>query len=1241
MPSDFHRFVGRIGLSLGFFAASLSAVFLFSHQFSTSHADRGQPVSNTSHSQETFQSNQFTVSPHASWITPAFLPPTSPLLRPATVQVGEKLYLISGKSAPTGTVVQTVVRYDLVTNTFTNLAPIPVASEAPAAAHLGGKIYVASGNSPHFQIYDIATDTWSAGPNTPTSDNFGAAAAAFNGKFYLIGGQSTISNATFVFTIATATWSNGVAAPAPFQLAGFTQVGSDLFLAGGRASSTTLSQRTMRFDLAANSWSFGPDLPFGRFDGALTFLNGRLFSIGGNLSSNPNGQILTQSVQQLEIASWPAGNWLDSPDNLPQKVQSPRGFVSLSQGGRLGIVGRTEVGAVPVFQRQELQPCTSASFQSLEIPPTGQIPQDVVFSDFNLDGNLDLAVSNSQSASINILLGNRFGGYTEAAGSPIPFPSTLPPGALAAGDVNHDGRPDLLVGRNDGGRFLRGNGNGTFTQTSLLPLGNQVGKIALADFNRDGDLDFVTTLGIIDDGFLIALGNGAGDFTVAAGSPVEVSSATDVAVADFNRDGKPDIVLCGGDTDRISIFLGTGTGGMTLASGSPILGFDQPRRVVAADFNQDSRPDVAVLTSNQIEVLLGNGAGGLNVAAGSPHRVGSIANDLAAGDLNNDGKIDFGVVGQVGFQFLLGDGSGGFSPLQDHDSPGMTHVALADINADGRLDFAGTGHNSRLTIGINSCLSPCQSTNWVKALNSPIQAGLNPIQVAADDFNRDGHLDLATANLNGQDTSVLLGNGTGGFNVTSVPIIGDRPTKIITGDFNRNGIPDLAILKNTSPNTISILSGNGAGGFSSIGTFSVGTSCRHLASGDFNRDGKLDLVTLNNSNTNQGTVTVRLGDGDGDFTASTTFAVGPRPVFVVVGNFNPGQGDALDLAIANELGDSVSILLGNGAGGFTSAPGSPLTGITGPTSLAINDLNDDGRQDLAVIAGGSQQVHLFFGNGAGGFTQPAGSPLAGNLINPRSVNTADVNRDGIQDVVVTDTAWIVVFYGTGGGDFLPATLVATGLSFPIASLIVQDVNHDSKPDFVTANGFANVSRTVAIFLNACCPEITIEPSVIPEVIAGTAFSQTFTQNGAIGTTTFQLIGDLPSGLTFSPSTATLSGTTTEVGTFPIAVSVTDGNGCTGIRSFDLTVGCPDFTFSPATLPVATRGEPYTQTISTSPAGAFLTISSGFLPPGLTLNSSTGVLSGTPTTRGSFTFTIQASHFGGNCVGTHSYQLTVS
>jgi hypothetical protein len=347
-------------------------------------------------------------------------------------------------------------------------------------------------------------------------------------------------------------------------------------------------------------------------------------------------------------------------------------------------------------------------------------------------------------------------------------------------------------------------------------------------------------------------------------------------------------------------------------------------------------------------------------------------------------------------------------------------------------------------------------------IDNAVNVGTQPQSVAMADFNGDGKQDMAVANLNGNQLSVLLGSGGAGFSsAAGSPIAINRPYFVAAGDFNGDGRPDLAVANNFGAGgTVTVLLGNGSGGFSQT-VVGNGDSLISVAVGDFNGDGKQDLAATNN--VSNGTVTVLLGDGGGGFSpaAGSPFAAGNGPRSVVVGDLN-GDGNK-DLAVTNFGSNDVTVLLGTGTGAFSPAAGSPFAVGANPNYLAVGDLNGDGHPDLAVPNYGDSTLTILLGDGVGGFNSSAGSPIA-MVSNPSSVAVGDMNGDGKPDLVVTNhtSNSLVVLLGRGDGSFSPAagSPVPTGSGPYFAA--VGDLNGDGLPDLATANYLGN---NVTISLN--------------------------------------------------------------------------------------------------------------------------------------------------------------------------------
>jgi probable HAF family extracellular repeat protein len=365
---------------------------------------------------------------------------------------------------------------------------------------------------------------------------------------------------------------------------------------------------------------------------------------------------------------------------------------------------------------------------------------------------------------------------------------------------------------------------------------------------------------------------------------------------------------------------------------------------------------------------------------------------------------------------------------------------------------AFNGSNGPTTKTFTLTVTTPPACNPVSFANSTFEVGDRVGGALVGDFNADGKQDLAVAAVTASfstHTLILLGDGVGHFNFVSDVPIGARAVADVNGD----GKQDLVALDS---NKAVIYSGDGTGHFSAAS--SVDTGCAapfQLAVADFNGDGKLDLATacyFTNS------VTVLLGDGAGGFGPASSFTVSAGPQGLAVGDFN-GDGKQ-DLAVACITAGKASILLGNGAGAF--APAVDFNAGATPRDIEVGDFNDDGKQDLGVSNPSLNVASVLLGDGAGGFGAPTSFAVG---IDPETIiAVGDFNADGSQDLAVPNfgSANVSILLGNGAGGFVTAVNFGVGLS-PFG-VVVGDFNGDGKQDLATANWGSN---NVSILLRDC------------------------------------------------------------------------------------------------------------------------------------------------------------------------------
>jgi hypothetical protein len=606
---------------------------------------------------------------------------------------------------------------------------------------------------------------------------------------------------------------------------------------------------------------------------------------------------------------------------------------------------------------------------------------------------LGLAVNNSTAGSVWEYPGNGNGTFAAPKKSAVVssfFQMTL-------GDVNQDGKQDVaVIGQHDY-QILLGRGDGTFiikpdvTTSSGLFEGGVV-----ADYDNDGISDLI----IANQGNIVAYPgtgeisslfvlSGYGDGTFKTGTPVDAgNSGYGVALADFTRDGRPDLVVYNGLSSDIAIKIDSSTNGLKNAPLRYAVGVENSTFValLSGDVNGDGKRDILFVGAAGVHVLLGIGAG--HMAAPSATEIQSYSVDLKATDLNHDGFADLVIRGlnngtqsrTENLYLALGNSTQSLakkpSILKDTSGGGLGPLGLARFNTDNNIDIV-----TRDGVMFNN-----GSAVFTAPASGPLQIGITPRPVpdysmAAGDLNGDGKADMVS--MDEVFLYVWIGNGDGTFTqTTSYYLGGVKGETVLLRDLNGDGKLD-AITSNADPASVSVYLGNGDGTFQAAHNFAAPSS--FLAIGDFNVDGKLDIAAATRT-----TATILLGDGTGGFTVSSTFPLGSYIQGIATASLR-GNGVYDLLAVDNEA-NTMRLFYSNRDGTF----GSPVVYDLGifPISIATGDFNGDGAQDVAVALNNSTGVPVFYNQGGTQFTLTASSttPAAGQLVTFTAALTATMGN---------------------------------------------------------------------------------------------------------------------------------------------------------------------------------------------------------------------------------------------------------
>ncbi len=625
------------------------------------------------------------------------------------------------------------------------------------------------------------------------------------------------------------------------------------------------------------------------------------------------------------------------------------------------------------------------------------------------------------------------------------------------GDFNGDNIPDFATSN-------RGTDNiavwlaltpETDAERVLYPCGPAPVALRAADVDGDGVLDLITANEGRGDPGSLSLLRGQDDGSFGEAEPIAADGVYDVATGDFNGDGHLDLAytVYRNNEDAVVVRLGTGGGAFSNELLLPVSGGGARLVVASVNPKVDSHPDI--VTSNAI--LLGNGDG--TFQASVAFTAGAYL--VEVGDLDGDGQPDLVAANNNNNTLMvrLGHGDGTFGPPDYYVTGHADQILFVDLDADGDTDL------------LVSQPSDFGLPRFYFNQGGGRLDGLAALPAVADLWRSFGADDVAVADVTGDGVpDLLVANGAANASWLTVVLPGlggDRfgprqeipgfaASRLITGDWNGDGVADVAAggqLNSLQPQQFLVALGVAGGGFGEVtrlplpGTNAADGRTNALLSADFNGDGFADVAITSPS---LHAVSVLRGDGAGGFTLQPPTPAGPSPNDLVAADFD-GDGK-VDLAVTcgGDLGavnGSIVLLRGLGDGAF--GPPVVLRENVEPDSLATADFNGDGHPDLAVtlqVARFDWDVEIYLGDGEGGFQPPRALGLTDDLI--RHVFTGDADRDGQPDLGCTIGGQAVLFRGLGNGSFVEAGRGSHGGG----RVRVADFDLDGWPDLVSASG---------------------------------------------------------------------------------------------------------------------------------------------------------------------------------------------
>jgi hypothetical protein len=744
---------------------------------------------------------------------------------------------------------------------------------------------------------------------------------------------------------------------------------------------------------------------------------------------------------------------------------------------------------------------------------TGSAPRSVTVGDIDGDGKRDIAVANSGSGTLSILRNTFTTVGTISFAAKVDFTAGNAAYSVAIGNIDGDSKLDVLVNNyndNSVSIFRNTSTSGTISFATKIDFATGLNPQAVTtgDIDNDGKQDVLVTN--VSGNTLSIFRNTSSSGSISMATRQDFTTGTQptmVALGDADADGKADVSVSNYGSNSVSVFRNTSTSGsISLATKIDFATDVNPQGTIVADIDRDNRPDVLTANAGSSDISVIKNRSNVSSLSAFYTNQGNVSPTFTSANTSYTFQVA-NAVSSITFTASVTDAN---ATIQMRINGG-SYVTVASGSASPNLSLNVGSNTVNILVTAEDGVSTTTYTTVVTRLDlPPTITSFTPTFAKPDDavtitdtrFNTTaannvvffGGVQATVTAASATSLTVTVPNGaahapitvlntTWGFIGASVsnfnPVyspsksftttndfstkvdytVGSVPTAIVTADVDGDGKADV-VVSNLSGYTISVFrntSTNGSISFATKVDYSLGASPNALAVGDIDRDGKPEIVLVTNNNRVQifrNTCTI----GTINFDTAVTFTTSSLLTGVAIADID--RDGLNDVLTTNFLANSFSVLSNNSTIGTISLNGtSTFSTGSGPTGIVVVDVDGDGINDVAVANASSNTLSVFRNTSTIGnvtFDTKVDFATHGS---PNGIAYADVDGDGKIDIAVASTGSnaVSVFRNTASSGSITSSSLASRMNFAVGSSGCQlpafsDINGDGKPDLVVVVG---------------------------------------------------------------------------------------------------------------------------------------------------------------------------------------------